>query len=162
MGEVGTDTAPGRIMGIYHINIVVRDLERSEAFYTMLGFRTVARFAERCPNLDRGLGFENRAEPTQSRAIFMKLGLGKGVPETVLDISEWIDPPATGEAPGMTSIGVPRIALRVDNLDAMVERLSGEGVEFFAPPQTISTLDRKPRFACFTDPDGVILELVEL
>lgn len=153
---------PGRILSVYHINIVVRDLDRSEAFYERLGFRTVARFDEQCPNLDRGLGFGERTRPTRSRAAFMKLGTAKGVPETVLDLSEWVDPVADGEPLGMTNIGLARIALRVDDLDAVMARLESEGVEFFAPAQTISTLERKPRFACFKDPDGIILELVEV
>ena len=75
----------------------------------MLGFRTVARFAERCHNLDRGLGLPPRAEPSNSRAVFMKLGLGKGIPETVLDISEWIDPKGEGQPSGLTQIGLGRI-----------------------------------------------------
>lgn len=151
----------GQVLNIYHININCRNLDRSETFYENLGFRTVARFAERCPNLDRGLGFTDRPVPTTSRAAFMKLGLGKGVPETVLDLCEWQEPMGEGEAPGMLNYGVPRIALRVDNLDALVNKLKAKGVEFFSEPQTISTLERKPRFACFKDPDGVILELVE-
>ena len=157
-----TDADVGRILSIYHININCRDLERSEAFYEMLGFRTVARFAERCSNLDRGLGFTNRDEPTKSRALFMKLGLGKGIPETVLDLCEWEDPQAEGDAPSLLNYGVPRIAMRVQHMDALVDRLKRNGVEFFSDPQTITTLERSPRFACFKDPDGVILELVEL
>ncbi len=151
----------GHILNIYHININCRDLDRSEKFYEQLGFRTVARFAERCANLDRGLGFNGREEPTKSRAVFMKLGLGQGVPETVLDLCEWEDPAAEGEASGLLNYGVPRIALRVDDIEAIVARLKAQGIKFFSEPQTITTLERKPRFACFKDPDGVILELVQ-
>lgn len=151
----------GKILNIYHININCRDLDRSEAFYEQLGFRTVARFSERCANIDRGLGFNDRQTPTKSRAVFMKLGLGKGVPETVLDLCEWQDPAAEGDASGLLNYGVPRIALRVDDIDAIVAKLETRGIDFFSEPQTISTLERKPRFACFRDPDGVILELVQ-
>ncbi|MEM1146110.1 MAG: glyoxalase [Pseudomonadota bacterium] len=40
--------------------------------------------------------------------------------------------------------------------------MSSHGVEFLSEPQTIDTLQRKPRFVLFKDPDGLILEFVEL
>ena len=45
--------------------------------------------------------------------------------------------------------------------DAIYEKLKARGIEFLSEPQTITTLERKPRFVCFKDPDGVILELVQ-
>ena len=35
------------IQAIYHINVNCSNLERSRAFYEMLGFRVVAEFAEK-------------------------------------------------------------------------------------------------------------------
>jgi catechol 2,3-dioxygenase-like lactoylglutathione lyase family enzyme len=151
---------PGRILSIYHININVQSLERSREFYEMLGFRVVARFEEKSASLDRGLGFPESDVRTNTAALFMKLGNGRN--ETVLDLAEWRWPRSISPAPSITNIGIPRIALRVDDIEAIVAKLKTRGITFFSDPQTISTLERKPRFACFKDPDGVILELVQV
>ena len=145
------------ILGIYHININVTDIERSAAFYELLGFKEVDRFHE-CgtPGLDRGLGFPH----TETHARFMALGNNNR--ETVLDLVQWIEPEASRTAMALNQIGMPRLCLRVKDLDGEVERLKGHGIEFFSEPQTIDTLARNPRFILFRDPDGVVLEFVEL
>lgn len=145
------------ILGIYHVNINVTDIERSMEFYALLGFKEVDRFHERgTPGLDRGLGMPY----TDTKARF--LALGNNSRETVIDLVEWIEPEATKQPIELNQIGMPRLCLRVKDLDGEVERLKSHGVEFFSEPQVIDTLARKPRFVLFRDPDGVILELVEL
>lgn len=145
------------ILGLYHININVTDIERSAEFYGLLGFKEVDRFHE-CgtPGLDRGLGFER----TETHARFMALGNSER--ETVLDLVQWVEPAASKPEIELNQIGIPRLCLRVKDLDGEVERLKENGVEFFSEPQVIDTLARKPRFVLFRDPDGIVLELVEL
>ena len=145
------------ILGIYHVNINVTDLERSTEFYGLLGFSVVDSFHERgTAGLDRGLGMSY----TDTRARF--LALGNNPRETVLDLVEWNEPEANRVPIELNQIGMPRLCLRVKDLDGEIERLRGHGVEFLSEPQVIDTLARKPRFVLFRDPDGVILELVEL
>lgn len=144
------------IQGIYHVNINVRNLERSRAFYEQLGFKVVEKFSESYnPNLDRGLAMKG----TSTRAYFMRLLNNRH--ETMLDMVEWDDPSVVGEAPVMNSLGVPRLAFRVKYLDKMVEKLRANGVKFLSEPQVLDSLERKPRFCVFRDPDGIFLELVE-
>ncbi|MCY4426410.1 MAG: VOC family protein [Halieaceae bacterium] len=145
------------ILGIYHVNINVTDIERSTEFYGLLGFTVVDSFHERgTPGLDRGLGMPY----TDTRARFLALGNTRH--ETVLDLVEWIEPEASKPEIQLNQIGMPRLCLRVKDLDGEVERLKSHGVEFVSAPQVIDTLERKPRFVLFRDPDGIILELVEL
>ena len=145
------------ILGIYHVNINVTDIERSTEFYGLLGFEEVDRFHERgTPGLDRGLGFPH----TETKARF--LALGNNARETVLDLVQWIEPEAAKIALELNQIGMPRLCLRVKDLDGEIARLQAHGVEFLSEPQLIDTLARKPRFVLFRDPDGVFLELVEL
>jgi len=145
------------ILGIYHVNINVTDLERSTEFYGLLGFKVVDSFHERgTPGLDRGLGMPY----TDTRARFLALGNNRH--ETVIDLVEWIEPEASKPEIRLNQIGMPRLCLRVKDLDGEVKRLKSRGVEFASEPQTIDTLPRKPRFVLFRDPDGIILELVEL
>lgn len=156
------DISPGKVLGIYHFNVNAKDLEESEAFYKLLGFRTVSRFDEECEGLNRGLGFEDYPRLIRTRAIFMKLGGQKGLPETVIDLVQWDDPISHGEAPDITHIGMVRFALRVDDIDAIVPKLKEQGIGFLSEPQVISTLERKPRFVCLKDPNGILIELVEV
>ena len=153
--ELKSGDAP-RVLGIYHININATDLERSRAFYEMLGFQMVHEFGQAGqPDLDNGLGLPY----TDTRAYFM--GLGHRF-ETVLDLVEWKQPRSVGQPLGMTDIGIPRIALRVKNIDALYANLRARGVEFLTEPHTLTFLKRASRFVCCKDPDGVIIELVEL
>jgi catechol 2,3-dioxygenase-like lactoylglutathione lyase family enzyme len=153
--------APGRedqILGIYHFNINTADLDRSQAFYELLGFEVVDRFHMKGQaDHDEGLGLKD----VECRAIFMKVGNNKHA--TYLDIAQWINPPLQQRPTEITSVGVPRFAMRVKNIDALVARLKKHGVEFFTEqPATIGILARKPRFICARDPDGLIVEFVEM
>lgn len=145
------------ILGLYHVNINVTNLERSVAFYELLGYKVVDSFHEQgTPGLDKGLGLEY----SDTRARF--LALGHQQHETVLDLVEWVEPTLKTRAIELNEVGTPRICFRVKGLDEEISRLSSHGVEFLSEPQTIDTLERKPRFVLFKDPDGLILEFVEL
>jgi catechol 2,3-dioxygenase-like lactoylglutathione lyase family enzyme len=145
------------VLGIYHVNINVSDLDQSRAFYERLGFRLIEAFGQAGePDLDRGLGLPY----TDTRAYFM--GFGRRF-ETVIDLVEWHEPRAVGGAPPrMYDLGVPRLALRVKQLDNFYHQLKASGVEFLSEPQTLRFLKRASRFVCCRDPDGLIIELVEL
>jgi catechol 2,3-dioxygenase-like lactoylglutathione lyase family enzyme len=145
-----------RVLGIYHINVNSTDIERSRAFYELLGFKLIEEFGQAGQaDLDRGLGMKF----TDTRAYFM--GFGRRF-ETVIDLVEWKEPRATGKPLKMNDIGMPRMALRVKNIDALYARLKAQGIVFLTEPQSLDFLKRPSRFVCCEDPDGVIIELVEL
>jgi catechol 2,3-dioxygenase-like lactoylglutathione lyase family enzyme len=153
----------GQVLGIYHLNINVSNLERSRAFYELFGFRVVEVFHERHnAALDRGLGLPHGTN-SENHALFMMVGNNRHA--TVIDLAEWISPVSNGGAgvPEPNRLGIPRFCLRVKNIDALVARLKRHGVEFLTEePQQLDTLKRKPRFICCRDPDGVLVEMVEL
>lgn len=161
-GEQRSDVnAEGRVLGIYHVNINVHDIERSREFYEKLGFQVVDSFNERDNEaIARGLGL-GHGSTSNTRALFMKVGDNKHA--TVIDVCEWIEPKSYGEPIGINQYGIPRICLRAKNLDALVRSLREKGVTFITEePQCIDSLDRSPRFICCKDPDGVLIEFVEL
>jgi glyoxylase I family protein len=152
----------GRVLSIYHLNINVSNLERSRAFYELFGFKVVDKFHEKHnANLDRGLGLPVNTN-SENRALFMAVGSNQYA--TVIDLAEWIEPKGLGGGPRPpNTLGIPRFCLRVKNLDNLVARLKSHGVNFLSDePQRLETLSRKPRFICCHDPDGVIVEMVEL
>jgi catechol 2,3-dioxygenase-like lactoylglutathione lyase family enzyme len=152
----------GKVLGIYHLNINCSSLARSRAFYELFGFRVVDTFHEKSnASLDKGLGLPPGID-SENRALFMMVGSNQYA--TVLDLAEWIEPKSTGGGPVEPyRLGVPRFCLRVKNIDSLVERLKANGIKFLSEePQRLDTLKRKPRFICCHDPDGVIVEMVEL
>lgn len=160
----GTAKARGepRVLGLYHINVNCSDLERSRRFYELFGFRTLDRFNEKNnANLDRGLGLPPNGG-SETLAVFM--GVGEGAHSTVIDLCQWLTPPEeAGRALRPTQVGIPRICLRVKHIDALVERLRAQGVTFITDePMCLTTLARQPRFIVCRDPDGILVELVEL
>jgi catechol 2,3-dioxygenase-like lactoylglutathione lyase family enzyme len=150
-----SDLGP-RVLGIYHINVNTTDIERSRAFYELLGFQLLEEFGQAGEaDLDRGLGLPY----TDTKAYFM--GFGRRF-ETVIDLVEWKTPRAEGDALKIYDIGMPRMALRVKQVDKLYEKLRAKGVEFVSEPQTLNFLKREARFVCCKDPDGLIIEFVEL
>ena len=146
------------IKDIFHINVNCTDLERSRAFYELVGFTVVT---------DLGLGGSAQMlaglglDPSyRARAVLTMLEPDK--PRgTRIDLIEWVTPPTTGTAPAdLTHVGAVRIALWTIGIEAEYERLRAAGVEFLSPPVTMGAAGG-PSFCCFPDPDGTILELID-
>ncbi len=133
--------AAPRIHGLDHVAIVVADLERSLAFYRgMLGFRL--------------LGHLDFPDDARGRTL-THLDTGRGLLELV---SFAHDPAQPGETPGDTHTLLQHVALRVTDLDAIVQPLLAAGVPFTRMPVTTAS---GIRVAFFTDPDGTLIELIE-
>lgn len=145
------------ITGLLHININCRDFERSRRFYEMLGFKVIM------PVAPVGSGDVAAAVGMQSyvvRGALMKHGSG-----AVIDLLQWQEPHHDGEPyPEMNHPGIARIAFTSVNIDADIRTLEEAGVEFLSSkaasvPGPKGTL---VRFICFKDPDGTVLELVDM
>jgi catechol 2,3-dioxygenase-like lactoylglutathione lyase family enzyme len=157
-----SDGAPeGVIRDIVHLNINVSDITRSLDFYQKLGFQVLHVFGDgpqgSGENVEDGMAFAGG----RCRGAIITLG---DHPRcwTKLELIEWIDPPPDPREPAAGSaLGVSRIALRCKQLHALVKRLEAEGIVFETPPQETDIVGAKG-FAIFRDPDGVLLELVEL
>lgn len=147
------------ITGLVHVNINCSDFERSRAFYEMLGFEVLMEVPERnTPEVAAAVGLE----PYHLRAALMRLVDGR--PSLVIDLIQWKHP--SDSSPPyrrLNHLGIARIALACSDLDADMARLKGEGVEFISEPATV-VWEGHPdsRFVCFKDPDGSVLELVEM
>ncbi len=144
---------------IFHVNICVRNMERSLEFYRgQLGMQLVeGPFTAEGPELARAFGMES--EPNvKVRGAFLRWGDDANA--TVLDLVEFIEPKPTGEPyPTLNNIGLCRIAFKVDDCEQVYADLASKGVEFMSPPVTGFRPDL--RYCCFYDPDGTILELLE-
>ncbi len=148
------------ITGIYHVNVNCTDIERSRAFYELLGFRVVAEFEEKDnASLNKGLGLSS----SHTRALFLKAGRGKDA--TLIDLVQWYRPASLSKGESdIAALGVPRIALKAENLLELYEDLKARGVEFVSEPQQLAfpEFGTEPLFCVCQDPDGLLIELVEV
>jgi lactoylglutathione lyase len=100
------------------------------------------------------LGLEKRRElPIRDEAVNYFLGVpGEESPELELTHNFGVDSYELGT-------GYGHIALTVDDLDATLERLAGQGIEPERPPYTVR--EGGSRLCFVRDPDGYRVELIE-
>ena len=146
-----------------HVNVNVANLERSTAFYLALGFTV---FRDAIPYLGLSGGSAAALAPEAARAIGLPEGargrarilhLGDGFPK--LDLTEL---PGSAQGPAATpeDLGPVRLCFGVRDLAAEHARLSALGVPFLTPPCLCR--DGMARIAVCRDPDGTLIELIEM
>jgi catechol 2,3-dioxygenase-like lactoylglutathione lyase family enzyme len=97
------------------------------------------------------------SDPARSRAFYDEVvGLGSFV-ELVAD------PGAAPAPPGATTVGIWRLALGTEDIDADVATLRSLGIGCVSDVAALSMGPGLPllRFVLFPDPDGTMLELIE-
>lgn len=155
------DATP-EVRRLFHINVNCTDLNRSLEFYgDTLGLDIVLRAAW-CESQELGdiLGLGERAS-----ADVCLLATEQGTEGTCVDLVEWKKPRFTGKPyERMNHLGIPRMAFLVDSVDGMYEKVLRKGVKFVSDPVTIQFDPPlgKMRAVCFYDPDGTVLECLEL
>lgn len=146
------------ITGLIHVNINCSNFERSLEFYGWLGFEKYLDVAPtNTPEVAAAVGMP----PYRVNGALLLLKDAK-VP-FVIDLLEWQEPrDDSAPYPHLYHLGLARIALATDNLDAQMADLKSRGVEFLSEPATVTMAGAPPtRFVCFKDPDGTVLELVQ-
>jgi lactoylglutathione lyase len=119
-----------------HTCVRVRDIEASTRFYQALGFEQRGRLNfESAYNVYFGL-------PGDGDRLELTVNVGRDEP---YDIGE----------------GYNHFAITVEDLDGLLERLAGIGVEPERPPYHPGGRDDLPRIAFVADPDGYRIELIE-
>jgi len=147
------------IESIFHININCTNFDRSLEFYKLLGFKVIRDLKEGGnAALSRGL----RIPDCRGRAVLMILG--DNPRSTRVDLIEWKNPKTEGQAyPHLWHAGMCRIALRTRTLVKDYEDLKSKGVEFWTEPLMVKLKSGKEEgFVCCTDPDGTVIELIQV
>ena len=147
---------------IIHANIVVRDVEQSIKFYRdMLGARVIRDWWGDSETVGDALGF---GRPGKWHAYMLRWGEGDENTFPQIDLLQWLDPPGEGSPyPVLNHIGIARVALMVDDMDEIYQRLRSAGVDFLSEPKPINPkTERGGRLliCCLKDPDGTFIELV--
>jgi len=147
-----------------HININVRDLDRSVAFYAQLGFQV---FLPGIPYLNLTLEAPSQPLPdgaaealgvpkgTRGRGCILDLdGAFPKIDLTALDDLVSAGPLSTSD------VGIVRLCLGSSDLGADVASLTAQGVEFVSGPR--QTQAGRADIAVCVDPDGTLIELIEV
>jgi glyoxylase I family protein len=149
------------IRAIDHINIVVADLDRSVKFYTeVLGFAKTKEAWLEGEWIDRIVGLRG------VRAWVAYVVAPAGEPRIELLCYEAPQGEALAANARANTVGLRHVALRVDDMAAMVARLRGAGVKLFSEPvhvpgDVVKHEAGEKTLVYFLDPDGVILELAD-
>jgi len=121
-------------MELIHTCYRIGDVDRSVSFYEALGFEEVGRL------------------PIRDEAINVFMGLPGDGPRLELTYNHGVDSYELGT-------GYNHIAVTVDDVDATLERLAGEGIVPEKPPYTVR--ENGPRLCFVRDPDDYRIELIE-
>lgn len=166
-------------MNFFHFNVVASDFDASYDFYTgamgmqPLTSKSAGTTADGSgpavgwrpgegrpapgdgPHIAELLGFKGSGE---YRGCFLYFGTNRG--GAYLDLLEWNDNlPPVERTP--RNVGLSRVAIQVDDMDAALERLASHGVPTVSDPKTLTLGVTRVKVVCFLDPDGVLLEYLE-
>lgn len=144
---------------LYHTVVNCRDLDQSVAFYRRLGFEVLNdRRHVDWPDFVAGIFGLARAK---GRGVLMVLPEDPDGP--MIDLIEWLEPRADFPDPAGVRTTTPRIiAFRTRNVQAAYAELSAAGVRFTQPVHTPTEALGIVGTACCYDPNGYIIELIEL
>lgn len=145
------------IDAVFHFNLNVRDLDRSIAFYTGLGFHLVDRMEVEAEGLGTPLGFEARA----LRTAFLSLDDGSGRPWPMLDLVQFVIPEPKGQPyPELNNAGIGRLAFWSDDVAGASAGAIGLGARRIGPEHEMIGPGGNPMVTvCFADPDGIVIQL---
>jgi len=140
---------------IHHSEITVKDLDKSIAFYTeKIGLKLLRISSDK---IDTSAGEDiaglNGAELKEA---FLEVG------EECLELIEWTNREGEILKPIPWNVGQMHIAFEFSNLEKKYKELKDEGVKFLTPPIHIKSEETEVIWCYLEDPDGALLELVEI
>jgi catechol 2,3-dioxygenase-like lactoylglutathione lyase family enzyme len=140
-----------------HFNIVVRDMERSVAFYRdVLGLTQTFQATLEGEWIETVTGLTG----TRARCVFFQL---PGV-DVRLELLEYLHPCGANSEENSVpnTIGLRHFAFETDDMEAFCARLQAANILLVSPPITVPfpVGNRGTKRLCyFHDPDGVLLEI---
>jgi len=155
------------IKSIFHININCSNIKKSVEFYSdQIGLHaTPITIPEH---------LRSTYDPAIKKILDLKvdgrvdfepyfLGASDAQDTATIDLIQWNAPKYSGRAyEQLNNLGIARIALLVDDIDAMYRRLVSNGIDCLSEPRTL-VADSGDKFRCvaFRDPDGTVMEFVQ-
>jgi glyoxylase I family protein len=146
-----------RIIAADHTGITVSNLERSLAFWRdVLGFELSHRTHQ---------AGDMAAEITGVAGAEIELAVVKAPGGHKIELLDYLAPPDRKQHVNLRpcDVGSVHVALTVDNLDAVLERISASGWKAAGIPQTLQSGPNAGRRVVYVrDPDGTTIEFMQL
>jgi catechol 2,3-dioxygenase-like lactoylglutathione lyase family enzyme len=144
---------------LWHVGLVVSDIERAIAFYGVLGLELRLRQDQANEYTARLVGYPGAS----LRIAQMRLpSAGRSRSGHVIELIEYVQPAADRVAPENARIGAAHVAFEVASIERLRGALEGAGAIFLSAPNEITAgVNRGGRAVYLRDPDGITLELVE-
>ena len=146
-----TNRETSMINGMDHTGFVVRDLDKSTAFYRdVIGLRVVTSRERQGPPISRMLGYDD---------VHIKVRLLNAGDGHLLELIQYVNPPG-GERPSddRNTLGASHLAFSVDDIQAAFRHVVDNGAREISPPVEL----QPGRTACYLqDPDGNWIELIQ-
>lgn len=135
-----------------HVGITVRDLDAATAFFVGLGFEPEGRMVLEGEFLDTVIGIAN------ARTEIVMLRSPEG--GTGLELSSFIRPDHEAGSPDAMAneLGLRTVALVVDDLQATVDRVAGDGYPLVGG---VGEYEGMWRMAYVRGPEGIIVALAQ-
>ena len=148
---------PAFVTGVAHVGINVSNLERSRAFYQMLGFKPAGSLlSTESLAVANAIGFD---EPYTIRGEI----LVHEADGSVIELVEWQQPRDLAPAYSLpiNHLGIHRMNWATSDINADVATLKAQGVKFLSPVAPCCTGDTSTfGIVVFEDPDGVYNQLM--
>lgn len=150
------------ISEIHHVALTVSDIERSAAFNRdALGFRKVLDMKADKPVNARMLHLPLKG--LNVRSIMMVQGTSTVGEIELMQVEPMAEKQSPPKRPGDLGMWVISFEVKGERLEDVVKRLRDMGVKFFSDIEEIDLEGYAPMKAVmFEDPDGNLLELVQL
>lgn len=148
------------VKSIHHAGIVVEDMARSLKFYqAILGGTVGLDLMMDLPAFGQGVGIAG----AKARIVFLQL------PELApqIELIQYVSPAGKRMTSDILAngIGNSHVAFQVDDITGVHKSFTEKGVRFISAPSSFPAehpLLGGVKFCYFRDPDGALLELIEL
>ena len=144
-----------KVKAVDHLAVTVSDTARALEFYVgKLGLRQVEQHQLEGEKCDMAGGMQGSSAQSTRLAA-------PDTPHILLDLLEFFEPPGNKHVTPMGSIGSCHFALTVEDLQATVDALRADGVEFISGPVNFELTEGSVSVCFCYDPDGNLVELME-
>ncbi len=152
-----------KVKGVYHVNVNCSDLEKSKAFYEMLGFKAQYPLQSKMDPVGAGGLAAALGLPRDAVVNGYMMQLGDNFSCRV-DLLCWDPYPGfEREQPTshMMNLGLQRLNIwtRTEDFDADVAEIKAYGVEVVGEPMDATFFGMPCKVFAFLDPDGTVIEL---
>jgi glyoxylase I family protein len=146
------------LLGMSHVAVCVRDLDRSLQFYRdLLGFRVLKDAVQ--DTRTGGLPHLYRDRHARRRVVHLQAAAGANMP--VLVMTEHPGDTVGGEPIMLDQVGISHLSFTVADVDALTERLLAQGAETCGPADAFKDAQGRIRTVFFRDPDGILVQFDE-